>query len=121
MLSAGVASEWWWLRASARRPALRSARSTNRQQAGRRRNPPTALIPSLAPHRAEQIPAISLQVEEHGYLAIGLRPWCRHEHHPRGTHPRVRCREIIGAEEEAHPPGKLLPDDQLLMIAIGPC
>ena len=48
-------------------------------------------------HRAEQIPAIALQVQKHGDLPVRLQPWCRHEHDTRSTHARISCGEIIDA------------------------
>jgi hypothetical protein len=54
-------------------------------------------------------------------LSIRLNTRGGDESHARGEHPRVRRFEIINAQEETDPAGKLLAHDQPLTLTISAC
>ena len=85
----------------------------------RRRNTASSL--SHASRGTEEIPPISLEVQEDRHLAIRLGPRRADESDARGDHSVTCCGEIINAQEETDPAGKLLANDRQLMLAIGAC
>jgi len=70
---------------------------------------------------AEQVPTVSLNIQEYCHLSIRLNARGGHESDARRHHARVRRFEIIDTEEEADPAGKLFANDRRLMLAVGAC
>jgi len=74
---------------------------------------------SRATRWPEQVPAISLDIQEYGHLSIRLYAWSGDESDPRRDHSRVRRLKIIDTEEETDPAGELLANDRRLSLAVG--
>src|SRR5262245_50165432 len=60
--------------------------------------------------RAEQVPPVAGDVEEHGDAAVRLGAGWLHELDASGRHPRVCRVEVLHPEEEPHPPAGLVAD-----------
>src|SRR5262249_52466213 len=71
--------------------------------------------------RAKQIPAVSLEIEEHREATIRFVPRGRHEHYPRGCHSPIGCVEVLDAQEETDAPGELTARDCCLLFTIRSC
>lgn len=69
----------------------------------------------------QQVPTVSFDIQEYCHVSIGLNARGGNESYPRSDHPLVRHFEVINAEEEPDPAGKLLANDGRLMLAIGAC
>jgi hypothetical protein len=71
--------------------------------------------------RPKQIPAISLEIEEHRHPTVRLVPWGGHERHARSCHSSIGCVEVLDSQEEADAPGELTASDCRLLFAVRPC
>jgi hypothetical protein len=69
---------------------------------------------------AEEVPTVSLDVEEYSNLAVRLDPRSCYEHNASTDHPIVGGFEVINSQEQAYPAGKLPADDLRLVVAISP-
>src|SRR5579863_5553609 len=74
--------------------------------------------PLASARRAEEIPAVARDVEEHGHAAVGLGARHGDELDPGGGHPLVGGFEVVHLEEEPDPPGDLVPDHGRLVRAV---
>jgi hypothetical protein len=70
---------------------------------------------------AQQVPTVSLDVQEYCHLSIGLDARGADESDPGRDHPCVCCLEIVDTEEQADTAGELLADDRHLMLAVRAC
>src|SRR4051812_12180058 len=68
--------------------------------------------------RAEQVPAIAGDIQEHGYLAIRFSARGAHELHAGSDHSIVVSSEVVDAQKESNPSGVLFSDDGFLAVAI---
>src|SRR5690349_17464219 len=68
--------------------------------------------------RAEKVPFVASDVEEYSDATVRFSARCGEESHACGCHPRVRCLEGLDLEEETHPAGDLLPNDDGLVFSI---
>ena len=68
--------------------------------------------------RAEKVPFVAGDVEKYSDAAIRFGARCREEPHTCGCHPRVRGLKVLYLEEETHPAGDLLPDDDGLVFSV---
>ena len=90
------------------------------------RRPSTTGVPGKARpahalrRRADEVPFVAGDVEEHRDVAVGFGARCREELHARGRHPGMRRAEILDVEEETHSAGRLPPGDGGLVFAVSP-
>jgi hypothetical protein len=68
----------------------------------------------------DEVPPVPVQVSEDGDRAIGLMPRMPFEFHSRCPHPLVVPVELIGVEEEADAPTRLIAYPRLLGRSHGP-
>jgi hypothetical protein len=66
----------------------------------------------------EQIPPITLAIEKHGDLPVGLHGRRADEDDSGIQHPTIRRIEIVDSEEEADSPAKLATDDRRLFLSV---
>jgi len=71
--------------------------------------------------RTEEIPTIAFKVQKHSDLSIRLDTWCGEELDAGRHHPLVSSLEIIDAQEQSDPAGKLLAYDPGLMVTVRAC
>ena len=80
------------------------------------RSPAARLAPSAGPSRSQRLPAMSTNTATRPYGSVRGND---DELDTRGHHPFERSLEVVDAQEEPDPSGRLLPDRRRLVVAVG--